>query len=82
MIRPEKHSDLNTCVIRAASILLAKLQLERVCRYSDLRAALSVMEEDADAALIHAVHLLFLLGRIDYYPQTDSLEFIDPERKA
>jgi hypothetical protein len=79
MIRPEKHLDLNSCVIRAASIILAKLQSARVCRYSDLKAALSVMGEDADSALIHAVHLLFLLGRLDYFPQTDSLEYIELE---
>ena len=82
MIRPEKHLDLNSCVIRAASIILAKLQSVRVCRYSDLRSALSVMDDDADLALIHAVYLLFLLGRVDYFPQTDSLEYIELERQG
>lgn len=82
MIRPAKHLDLNSCVVRAASILLAKLQSARVCNYSDLRATLAVMEEDADAAFIQAIHLLFLLGRVEYHPQTDSLEFLEPERQS
>lgn len=82
MIRPVKHLNLNSCVIRAASIILAKLQSTRVCDYSDLRATLAVMDEDADATFIHAVHLLFLLGRVEYYSQTDSFEFLEPERKS
>jgi hypothetical protein len=40
------------------------------------------MEEDADEALLQAVHLLFLLGRVDYHPQTDSLEFIEGETQS
>jgi hypothetical protein len=78
MIRAAKHLDLNTCVLRAASILLSNLQSARVCTYSDLRAHLSVLGDDADITFVHAVHLLFLLGRVDYHPQTDSLEYMQP----
>ena len=79
MIRPAKHLDLNTCVLRAASILLSKLQKVRVCTYADLRDSLNVLGEDADITFGHAIHLLFLLGRLDYHPQTDSLEYMQPE---
>ena len=82
MIRPSKHLDLNTCVLRAASILLSKLQSVRVCTYADLRASLSVIGEDADVTFVHAVHLLFLLGRVDYHPQTDSLEYVQHEKAS
>lgn len=80
MIRPAKHLDLNTCVLRAASILLLKLQSARVCTYADLRASLSVIGEDADVNFVHAVHLIFLLGRVEYHPQTDSLEYMQAEK--
>ena len=76
MIRPVKHLELNSCVLRAASILLLKLKNTRVCTYTDLRASLAVMGEDIDVTFVHAVNLLFLLGRVDYHPQTDSLEYI------
>ena len=76
MIRPAKHLDLNTCVLRVASMLLSKLQSERVCTYSDLRTNLTVLDEDSDITFVHAVYLLFLLGRVDYHPQTDSLEYM------
>lgn len=76
MIRPEKHLDLNSCVLRATSILLSKLKNVRVCTCSDLRASLTVIGDDMDLTFVHAVNLLFLLGRIEYHPQTDSLEYI------
>lgn len=82
MIRPAKHLDLNSCVLRAASILLSKLQSMRVCPYDELRTSLSVIGEDADITFLHAVHLLFLLGRVDYHPQTDSLEYIQPVKAS
>jgi hypothetical protein len=78
MIRPEKHLDLNSCVLRAASILLSKLINTRICTYTDLRASLAVIGEDMDITFVHAVNLLYLLGRVDYHPQTDSLEYIKP----
>jgi len=78
MIRPEKHLDLNSCVLRAASILLSKLKNTRICTYTDLRASLAVIGEDMDITFVHALNLLYLLGRVDYHPQTDSLEYINP----
>lgn len=82
MISPAKHLDLNSCILRAASILLPKLQSARVCTYTDLRASLTALGEDADVTFVHAVHLLFLLGRIDYHPQTDSFEYMQPDKAS
>lgn len=76
MIRPAKHLNLNTCVLRAASILLAKLQIDRVCSYENLKKRLHDLNEDADAVFLPTVHFLYLLGRIEYHTQTDSLEYI------
>lgn len=78
MIRPAKHLNLNTCVLRAVSILLSKLQAERVCTYTEMRASLAVIGDDADVTFVQALHLLFLLGRLNYHPQTDSLEYMQP----
>lgn len=78
MIRPAKHLDLNTCVLRVASILLAKLRTVRICTYTELNSALTDLVEDADVVFIYAVHFLFLLERVDYHAQTDSFEYIQP----
>ncbi|MFN0130723.1 MAG: ABC-three component system middle component 8 [Verrucomicrobiales bacterium] len=80
MIRPAKHLNLNTCVLRAASRLLARLQRERICRFADLRTSLAGLGDDAEVVFLPALHFLYLLGRVDYHPQTDSLEYIEPRK--
>jgi hypothetical protein len=79
MIRPAKHLNLDTCVLRAAAVLLSRLRQERLCAFADLRSALGTFGEDADPIFMPTLHFLFLLGRIDYHPQTDSFEYIEPQ---
>lgn len=78
MIRASKHLNLNTCVLRASSRLLAKLQAERLCGYEALRNSLSSLDHDADILFLPTIHFLFLLGRVNYHAQTDSFEYIQP----
>lgn len=78
MIRATKHLNLNTCVLRASSRLLAKLQTERLCGYEALRNSLSNLDPDADILFLPTIHFLFLLGRVNYHAQTDSFEYIQP----
>lgn len=78
MIRPAKHLNLDSCVLRAAAVLLSRLREERICRFSDLRASLEPFGEDADPIFMPTLHFLFLLGRIDYHSQTDSFEYLEP----
>lgn len=80
MIRPTKHLNLDTCVLRAAAVLLSRLREERLCAFANLRTALAAFGEDADPIFMPTLHFLFLLGRIDYHPQTDSFEYIEPQR--
>lgn len=78
MIRPAKHLNLNTCVLRAASLLLARLQEDRLCPFGELRASLASLGPDADAVFLPTVHFLYLVGRAEYHPQTDSFEYLQP----
>lgn len=81
MIRPAKHLNLETCVLRAAATLLVRLREERICRFLDLRNALEALGEDADPIFMPTLHFLFLLGRIDYHPQTDSFEYLESQAR-
>lgn len=81
MIRAAKHLNLNSCVLRAAAVLLVRLRNERICTFSDLRASLESIGEDAEAIFMPTLHFLFLLGRIDYHPQTDSFEYLEDQAK-
>ncbi|GEP45876.1 ABC-three component system middle component 8 [Brevifollis gellanilyticus] len=79
MIRPAKHLDLNTCILRAASLLLAQLQAERLCKFDDLRQTLAALGPDGDYVFLPTVHFLYLLGRTEYHAQTDSFEYLQPQ---
>jgi hypothetical protein len=80
MIRPTKHLDLNTCVLRASSLLLARLQRDRVVKYDDMLASLRPLGDAGDVVFPSAVSLLFLLGRLDYRVQTDAFEYLGGRR--
>ena len=78
MIRPAKHLNLNTCVLRAASRLLKRLKEERLCRFEELRHSLDDLGPDSDVLFLPTVHFLFLVGRVEYHSQTDSFEYLQP----
>lgn len=56
MIRPAKHLNLNTCVLRAASRLLTRLKEERLCRFEELRHSLDDLGPNADVLFLPTVH--------------------------
>lgn len=76
MIVPAKHLDLNTCVLRAASRLLVRLRQDRVCRFVELQSCLADLGEDAEIVFFPTINFLYLLGRVEYHPQTDSFEYL------
>lgn len=82
MIRPAKHLDLNTCLLRAASKLLAKLQEDRLCSFAELKDALRLLGADAECVFLPTVHFLYLVGRVEYHPQTDSFEYLAPAQEV
>jgi hypothetical protein len=38
--------------------------------------------EDADVVFMPTIHFLFLLGRVEYHPQTDSFEYLQPQKAS
>lgn len=81
MITPEKHLDLNLCVLRAGAELLSYLRRERVASVAKLRDRLTrSMGPDADVNFQSSINFLFLVGRIEYHPQADRIEYIEAAR--
>ncbi|MDP1563528.1 MAG: hypothetical protein Q8M16_19275 [Pirellulaceae bacterium] len=79
MIRPEKHLNLNLCVLRIATIVLSHLQRHRVESFHILlQKVRNKAGDDAEVWFIPALDLLFLLGRINYLPQRDTVEYVAP----
>ncbi len=83
MIRPGKHLNLNLCVLRIATIVLSHLQRHRVESFQSLlQKVRDKAGEDAEVWFIPALDLLFLLGRINYLPQRDTVEYLAPMPEA
>ena len=69
MIIPEKHLDLNHCVLRAGAVLLRHLKKARVASVAKLRERLvQEMKADGEVLFQPTLNFLFLLGRIEYHP--------------
>lgn len=81
MIRPEKHLDLNLCVLRAGAELLSFLRRERVASVAKLRDRLTrSMGPDGDVNFQASINFLFLVGRIEYHPHADRIEYLEAVR--
>ena len=78
MIRPTKYLDLDTCVLRVAAIVLSELQLSRVVPLDELDIIVrSRAGEAARFNFLPALSFLFLVGRLDYDDNSDTILFLD-----
>lgn len=77
MIRPSKHSNPDKTVIAVSVLILAELRKKRILDYQKLLVTVRKAVLGGDNLFIPALNLLFLLGRIDYHPKTDSVEYIE-----
>jgi len=81
MIRPTKYLDLNTCIVRIAAIVLSELQLSHMIPLSEL--ATIVRSRAGDGArfnFLPALSFLFLVGKLDYDDNSDTILFLDKKR--
>lgn len=77
MILARKHLDPNTCVLRVMTLILGELVRRRVAELDTLRQL--VQRRSGDDALISflpALEVLYLLGKIDFHPKTDTIELL------
>lgn len=82
MLTPEKHMNLDACVLRSGAVLLSALRKGRIVPLSKLREDLAkAIGDDAEFMFVPAVNFLFLIGRLVYHPITDSFEYLHGGRK-
>lgn len=75
-IKPDKYTHPDKSVVFTAAIILNKLRAERIVGFNLL---LGVVKEytGVDYVLFTpAIHLIYLLGLVEYHPKTDSFEYI------
>lgn len=78
MLRPTKHSHPDRTVVNMALLLLMHLKTRRVEDYETLRQYGKKKISGGDVLFLPALNFLFLMGRIEYRPKTDAIEFREP----
>lgn len=81
MLKPTKHLNLNLSPLRVAAIILRYLRRTRLASYDQLLTEVTsitgVDSKDTVYIIIPAINLIYLLGKLEYYPKTDSFEFLE-----
>lgn len=74
MIRPTKYLDLDACVVNIAAHVLSELSSTNVMTYDELlKSVETTLTPRARNEFVFALDLLYLLGRVSYHEETDTL---------
>lgn len=75
MLRPNKHSDPDKTTIFLSAIIIKYMESKKVSSYSDLFKHCTGREPGSNQLFIPALNLVFLLGKIEYIPKNDLIEY-------
>jgi len=76
MLAPRKHLNLDLSVLRIAALMLRELNKRGVMDLERLRGiVLRRAGIDAELAFLPALSFLFLVGRVEYHLQNDTVEY-------
>ena len=74
MLKPDKHTNLKFSVFNIAAIIIRQLKKEEMLKYDELLATvISETTENSKELFVKASSFLFLLNKIEYLPDLDSL---------
>ena len=77
MLTPKKHLDLDVSVLRISALILNELRRRSSVELEKLRAyVLRRAGNDAELTFLPALSLLFLLGKVEYHIQNDTVEYL------
>lgn len=77
MLTPTKHMNLDNSLIRISALMIKLIKRAKVIKCNDLMSKLIKSEgENVRYLFLPALNFIFLFGLVEYYPKTDSLEFI------
>lgn len=78
MICPNKYMNLNLSVVNIGGIILSSLSRCPVQKYDELMDAVVFQQGEASRSVfLHTLNFLYLLGRISYLPQSDTIKLND-----
>jgi hypothetical protein len=76
MLAPRKHLNLDASILRIAALMLRDLRRRGVMDFERVRKnVINRIGPDADVSFLSALSFLYLIGRVDYHLQNDTLEY-------
>jgi hypothetical protein len=76
VLAPNKYTDLNTSIISIGGLVIKILQKEYMLKYDDLLTRVVQTKGDcAKEMFLPTLNFLFILGKIRYYKELDTIEF-------
>lgn len=76
MLKPNKYSHPNRTIIFVALLIISRLRVSRVEKFSCLRNYVKGKVVGGDILFLPALNFLFLIGLVEYRSKTDSLEYM------
>lgn len=77
MIAPHKYLDLNLSVLNLGGVILNVVKEEGAIKYDELlERVILVRGANAKEVFIQTLSFLYLLGKIEYQKDIDTIEFI------
>jgi hypothetical protein len=77
MIKPNKHLDPRFSVVRVGALIIQALKENGLLRFDELLAVLiNETDKRVKDVFLPSLSFLFLLGKIRYHKNIDSLELI------
>lgn len=78
MIKPYKHLNLDLSIINIGSLILKILKESKLMKYDELLNRIIYLKgKDAKYIFLQTLMFLYLLGKIEYVNDDDSIVFID-----
>lgn len=78
MLRPTKHTHPKLAVLVASAAMLKELKAKRIVPYDDLLTKLKrQLGPEAEPDFAMYAGFLYLLGRVEYAPKTDSFIYTE-----
>lgn len=77
MIAPHKYLNLNLSVLNLGGVVLSILKEEGAVKYDELLEAVILKRgENAKEVFIPTLSFLYILGKVDYKKDIDTIEYI------
>lgn len=77
MLKPDKYLSFDVCLVNIAASVINILLKNGSCYYVELLNQVKLIHgKDSKYEFQNALNFLYLLGKIKYYPDNDTLELI------